>query len=165
MLTGTIGDLVLPAAIFLGIHICVSGTPLRGAVVRTIGMRAYLALFSLTSLAGLVWMILAYRDAPFIPIWHALVFAWVGILVMPVALIFAIAGYTTKGLTASGPGIASLEDRDLAIGIGKITRHPLFMVRRFMVSGSLAGQWRYRITHHVRCFSCPWTCWSAFHRC
>ena len=26
MLTGTIGDLVLPAAIFLGTHICVSGT-------------------------------------------------------------------------------------------------------------------------------------------
>ncbi len=110
MLTGTTSNLVLPAAIFLGVHTLVSGTPLRGVLVRTIGLRAYLALFSLTSLAGLVWMILAYREAPFIPIWQAPVLGWVGVLLMPVALLFAIAGYTTKGLTASGAGLAGVED-------------------------------------------------------
>ena len=145
MLTGTTSNLVLPAAIFLGVHTLVSGTPLRGVLVRTIGLRAYLALFSLTSLAGLVWMILAYREAPFIPIWQAPVLGWVGVLLMPVALLFAIAGYTTKGLTASGAGLAGVEDRDLAVGIGKITRHPflwsvvLWSGAHLLVNGDVAS--------------------------
>ncbi|MDA0260741.1 MAG: NnrU family protein [Proteobacteria bacterium] len=123
-LTGTIGHLVVPTAIFLGVHILVSGTPLRRIVVRVIGEGPYAALFSLISLGGLVWMVFSFREAPFIAVWQIPHIAWVGIVVMPVALIFAIAGLTTKGPSLSGSGADDTEDKDIAIGIVRITRHP-----------------------------------------
>ena len=144
MWTGTITLLAIPAVIFVGIHTFISGTPVRGVVVGVIGTRAYLGLFSLGSLAGLMWMILSYRDAPFIPVWHAPALAWVGILVMPVALLFAIAAYTTKTPPPS-EGAEGSESRDLAVGIGKVTRHPflwsvvLWSAAHLIVNGDVAS--------------------------
>jgi len=57
------------AAMFrLGIHFIVAG-PLRSALVDRLGERYFFGIFSLLSIAGLVWFVVAYRMAPFVPLW------------------------------------------------------------------------------------------------
>jgi len=53
-----IAYLALACIVFLLLHV-VPSTPLRPALVGAVGERAYLGLFSLASLAGIVWMVIA----------------------------------------------------------------------------------------------------------
>ena len=55
--------LIAAAAVFLLIHFGVSGTRLRGVVTGVIGEGPYLGLFSLASLAAIVWLSIAYGHA------------------------------------------------------------------------------------------------------
>ena len=145
MLVGTLGHVLIPGLIFLAIHILVSATPLRGVAVRAVGQRVYLALFSLVSLAAFIWLILAYREAPFISIWYLPALAWVGIIVMPFAFIGAIAGNTTSSRAKSGTGSTNDDPSDVAVGVFKITRHPflwsvvLWSGAHLLVNGDLAS--------------------------
>ncbi len=56
-------SLLAAACFFVGIHLFISGTPLRDAIVARIGEQPYLGLFSLASLAGIVWLCMAYGNA------------------------------------------------------------------------------------------------------
>jgi len=56
-------QLILAALFFTGLHFFVAGTGLRGIIVNRIGEIPYRLLFSVMSLAGLIWMIAAYRNA------------------------------------------------------------------------------------------------------
>ena len=53
-------SLLAAAAYFLAIHLLVSGTPVRDALTAKIGQGPYMGLFSLSSVAGLVWLGMAY---------------------------------------------------------------------------------------------------------
>jgi len=55
--------LIAAAVVFLGIHFVVSGTRLRDVLVSAIGERPYLGLFSLASIAVIVWLAMAYNAA------------------------------------------------------------------------------------------------------
>jgi len=55
--------LIAAAAVFLGIHLLISGTRLRDAITGIIGERAYLGLFSLASIGVIVWLVMAYNAA------------------------------------------------------------------------------------------------------
>ena len=57
------GSLLAACVFFVGIHVVISGSPLRGAIVVRIGERAYLGLFSLLSVGGMVWLVYAYARA------------------------------------------------------------------------------------------------------
>ena len=48
--------LVLATLFFIAIHVLIAGTQVRGAIISIIGEQAYLALFSLLSLLGLIWL-------------------------------------------------------------------------------------------------------------
>ena len=61
--------LVAAGAVFVGIHLFISGTRLRDRIVAAIGEQPYLGLFSLLSIASLTWLILAYRAAPRASLW------------------------------------------------------------------------------------------------
>lgn len=119
-MTGTMAHLVMPAAVFLGLHFLVAGTGLRTAIVGVLGARIYLGLFAALSLASFVWLILAYRDAPVAPVWYLPQLAWVALVFMPFALLGALAAYTT------GPALAGAasEGEARAVGIFAVTRHP-----------------------------------------
>lgn len=54
-------NLVAAAAFFLALHLIVSGSSLRGRIVALTGERVYLALFSLASIGGIVWLCMAYN--------------------------------------------------------------------------------------------------------
>ena len=55
--------LIAASITFLGIHLLVSGTRLRGFIVAAIGEKPYLGLFSLSSLGAIVWLCVAYNHA------------------------------------------------------------------------------------------------------
>lgn len=55
--------LVAAAVIFLGIHFLVSGTRLRDRIIAVTGERPYIGLFSVASLAAIVWLAMSYNAA------------------------------------------------------------------------------------------------------
>ena len=58
---------LLGAAIFfVGIHFVISGSPLRGTIVASLGDGPFRGLFSLLSVIGIVWLSRAYSQAEYI---------------------------------------------------------------------------------------------------
>jgi uncharacterized membrane protein len=63
--------LIIACVIFVGGHILLSGTPLRGVIVGVIGETAFLGLFSVIALASIVFMAWAYADTDYVELWYA----------------------------------------------------------------------------------------------
>lgn len=116
------------AAFFLAIHIGVSGTRLRDAVVGAVGEWPYLGAFALASVGGLVWLIIGYNEAVMEPdrlYWVAPVgLKHMAPPVMLVAFLFAVVGLTTPNPTAFRSERVLDTEGDDALGIVHITRHP-----------------------------------------
>jgi uncharacterized membrane protein len=116
-----LSHLALACLAFVCLHV-VPSTPLRPALVNALGEKAYLGLFSLASLAGIVWMVMAYKAAPAAALWPGL--RHLPSALMPFALILVVGGVMTPNPTAVGA--AKLLKRDEpARGILRITRHPV----------------------------------------
>jgi len=138
-------NLVAAAVFFLAIHFGVSGTALRARLVRPMGEKAYRGLFSLASLAGLIWLIDAYGDAPRVDLWGQL------LVLKPIAapLVLLASLFVVIGLATPSPTIAGMESqlsRDApARGIVRITRHPflwgvaLWALVHLTINGDLAS--------------------------
>ena len=60
--------LIVGLALFVGIHLVPSHSPLRTALTAAIGENGYKILFSVISVAGLVVTVMGYRAAPVSPI-------------------------------------------------------------------------------------------------
>jgi uncharacterized membrane protein len=117
-------QLVLGTAFFVAIHLFVAGTTLRDRIVGRLGEPGYMGIFSLASLAGIVWMCTAYAAAPTIVVWSEVPGArHLAQLTMLIAFFFAVVGLTTPCPTATG-GEKLLNSGDPAQGILRITRHP-----------------------------------------
>lgn len=114
-------QLFYATAAFVATHF-ISATPLRGALVRAAGERAYLALYSLAAFATLGWMIWAYNRAPLEPLWVGL--RWLPALVMPFALILLACGLLQRNPTLVGAD-KLLKNPDPARGMIRVTRHPV----------------------------------------
>jgi len=114
-------QLVVATAVFLAAHF-VPSTPLRAALVKSVGERAYLGLYTLAALAILGWMIYAYGKAPIEPLWQGL--RLLPAIVMPFAFILIICGVLSRNPTAVGQQQA-LKAEDAARGILRVTRHPV----------------------------------------
>jgi uncharacterized membrane protein len=114
-------QLVVACLVFLALHV-VPSTPLRPALVGALGERAYLGLFSLASLAAIVWMVIAFKAAPFDLLWPGL--RHLPAALMPFAFILVVGGVMTPNPTAVGAA-KLLERDDPARGILRVTRHPV----------------------------------------
>lgn len=117
-------NLILAAAFFVGIHVLISGTTLRDRLVERFGEKTYLQGFSVSSVVGLLWLILAYRNAPYIEWWGQLVVLKpLAALVMLLAFILLVLGRTSPSPTVMRKGDLLLQDQP-PVGILRITRHP-----------------------------------------
>jgi hypothetical protein len=97
--------LIAAAAVFVLMHLLIAGTRLRGVIVGVIGEGAYAGLFSLGSVAALVWLGMAYGAARgqgeilwATPEWGKLAQA----VIQFVALMLIVPGLLTPNPTAVG---------------------------------------------------------------
>ena len=114
--------LLLAALLWVGVHVGISGTALRGRIVARLGETGFTIAFSLVSFAAIAMLVRAWQGAETAPIWFAAVWLrWViAGLMLPVFVVFtcSLAGNPTAqgggGLLARGPR-----------GIQRVTRHPM----------------------------------------
>jgi len=121
-------NLIAAAVVFLLLHLLVSGTRLRDTIIAMIGSGTYMGLFSLASLAGLIWIGLAFaaaRGGPGDTVYWANTgtIRIVQLFIQFVAVLFIVPGLMTRNPTSVGQGRAS-EDQDIVQGMLRITRHP-----------------------------------------
>jgi uncharacterized membrane protein len=125
-MTGHILELLVAAVVFVGSHFGISSSGLRDELVRRLGERAYLMLYSAVALILLAWLIRAYAnvDDPIALSWPPLLLIILPLVVMPLALLLFVGGYTQLNPTAVMQKGGLSMDRP-APGILAITRHPL----------------------------------------
>ena len=121
-------SLIAAAAVFIAIHLLVSGTTLRNTITARIGEGPYMGLFSLTSVGVLAWLIFAYAGARSseanAAFWGVTVpLRWVQVGLMLVSLLFVVIGLATPTPT-SVKQEGALDREDVARGMLRITRHP-----------------------------------------
>lgn len=141
--------LALAAMAFIALHLLVSGTTARDALVRRLGEGGYQGLFSLASVAILVWMILAYGAArgsgANTVFWGpTLATRDIQIAVQLFAFLLVVPGLTTPNPTSVGQ-IGALDRTDPVRGMLRITRHPflwgvaLWAAGHLLVHGTVAS--------------------------
>ncbi len=122
-------QMLIAAVLFLGTHLGISSTSLRGRLVATLGERGYLGVYSLLALATLGYFIWLYGEVPR----HT--YFWlpdpnlylVPKILMPVAMILLLGGFMVRNPTALGQEDSlrgDAEAGELARGVTRITRHP-----------------------------------------
>src|SRR6185312_5162976 len=141
--------LLLAVAFFLAIHLLVSGTRVRDALTGAIGQGPYMGLFSLVSLAGLVWLAFAFGrahgDQANDVLWSVTPVTRIVQIVLQLAAMLLI----VPGLTTPNPTSVRMEGRlqrpDVVRGMLRVTRHPflwgvaLWALGHLLVNGDAAG--------------------------
>ncbi len=136
-------SLVLSAICFAGIHFGVAGTTLRDSAIATLGEGAYRAMFSIVSLVAIVWLVMAYKDAPYVATWG--IPEWwkpIAIILMLPAFLLAVIGLTTPNPTSVGQEGRVARSPE---GIVRVTRHPfligvgLWAVAHLVANGDVAS--------------------------
>lgn len=142
-------QLTAAAAFFVLIHLMISGTRVRDGLVGKIGEGAYMGLFSLLSVAGLTWMIMAYGQAR-AEVWNTVYWGvgdatrHVQLLLQFIAILFVVIGLTTPNPT-SVKQESVLQREDAVKGILRVTRHPflwgvaIWAIGHLIVNGDRAG--------------------------
>ena len=118
-----ITHLALATAVFLIMHF-IASTPLRGALVESLGEGAYLGSYAAISFLSLGWMVWAYLHAPFEPLWQVPGLKLWPLWVMPFSLILVASALMTRNPTMVKQE-ELLKAEEPARGILRITRHPL----------------------------------------
>ena len=142
-------SLLAAATFFVLLHLLVSGTRVRDAIVGKIGDGPYMGLFSLASVAGLAWLGFGYAAARTAP-WNAAYWditpatRHIQLGLMLIAVIFIVVGLTTPNPT-SVKQEGALDRPDVVRGMLRITRHPflwgvaLWGLGHLIVNGDRAG--------------------------
>jgi uncharacterized membrane protein len=122
-MTGSLGNLLLASAAFVGGHFALSSAPVRGPLIRALGEWAFRGVYSTVAIAALVWLLLAYAAAPDVTVWRPpTALRHLSLTIMPVAFFLLIASLTSRNPTLAGADrLFALE----AKGVLKLTRHPM----------------------------------------
>jgi uncharacterized membrane protein len=138
-------NLLVAALFLLGTHLGIASTQLRGQLVAAVGERAYLALYSLIALVAIVWLVIAWRAAPWVELWpSSRALRHLPIIVMPFALLFLVCGVSQANPTAVGQQ-PDPDAKEAAHGILRVTRHPvmwgvaLWALAHLLANGDLAS--------------------------
>jgi uncharacterized membrane protein len=120
--------LIAAAAVFLLIHLLISGTQIRDRITGVIGEGPYLGIFSLASIAALVWLCFAFgaarHDAANVAYWSITPLTrHIALGLVLIAFLLAVPGLLTNSPTRVRGG--ELVDKpDAAKGMTRISRHP-----------------------------------------
>ncbi len=147
-MSGTLNALFVATLAFVGGHFLLSSAPVRRRVVRVLGEAGFMPAYSLAITGAFIWMIVAYRAAPNVPVWTPpAAMAWIPLVLMPISVFLVVAGLTTRSPTLVGAErtLAYGLPENPAPGIISITRHPflwgtaLWAATHLTVSGDLAN--------------------------
>ena len=138
-------ELVVAIVCFILTHAIPALKPLRAQLVRAMGLKMYIALYSMMSMAVLIWLGFAFAQAPYVEVWNFGMWArWVPIAVMPFACILLVGG-----LMQPNPlSLSFADDKNFVPdrpGIVAISRHPviwaigLWAISHMPVNGDLAA--------------------------
>src|SRR5690606_24669839 len=122
--TGSLLNLAAALIAFVGAHFLLSH-PLRKPIERITGEKPFLGVYSLAALVTFVWIIFAYRAAPYVAWWPQLEgLRWPVNIVMVCACILVVGGFLVPNpfVQSMGPGLTSTPP---VKGVFAITRHPL----------------------------------------
>ena len=125
-MTSALASLLAAAIAWVAFHIGVAGTRLRDRLVARLGEKTFRGLFVLASFALLGWLGWSFAAAgPVRVLWMAP--QWLAVLMMLLmlpALLLFVASVSTPNPT-SVAGAHALESPNPAIGVLRITRHPM----------------------------------------
>ena len=117
------GMLIIAALVWVGVHVGIAGTRLRDVVVARIGEGPFRGLFSLLSIAAIVFLVRSWSAAETTALWFAPEWLrWVLVAVMLVAFLVFVASVSVRNPTLVGPaGVTATPPR----GMLRVTRHPM----------------------------------------
>ncbi len=137
-------NLVLAVLAFVGGHFLLSSPPMRGLFVTRIGETAFSGAYSALMLAAFVWMVAAFRTAPYVPLWSVSSAArMIPVVVMPFACLLLVGSLTVRNPTMVMQSVAATGDP--APGLVKVTRHPmlwafaLWAVAHLVINGEVGA--------------------------
>lgn len=114
--------LILAALLWVGVHVGIAGTALRGAVVARLGEAGFRIAFSIASVVSIMLLVMAWRAAPTTPVWFAPAWLrWILALVMLPAFILFAASHKRNPTAMGGDRLIGEDIR----GIQRVTRHPM----------------------------------------
>ena len=124
-------NLIAAALVFLGIHLLISGTRVRDALVGALGERPYMGLFSLLSLGVIVWLAMAFNQAGAMPGSAADPFLYdlgrgahdAALPIVAIAFLLGVPGLLTPNPTSVNAEKLAAK-ADTVRGVLRITRHP-----------------------------------------
>lgn len=134
-------SLLAAAAVFVLLHLVVSGTRMRDAVTARIGQGPYMGLFSLASVAGLAWLGIGFAQARGeawnLAYWNltpATRHVQIGLQLL--AMLLIVPGLTTPNPTSVRQE-GALDRPDVIKGMLRITRHPFLWGVAIWAAGHL----------------------------
>jgi uncharacterized membrane protein len=141
--------LAAAAAVFVLMHLLISGTPIRDRITAAIGEGPYMGLFSVASIAALAWLIIAFAharggpgDTVFWTISPATRHPAIGLVLL--AFLLAIPGLLTNSPTRVAGG-GQVDKPTAVTGMTRICRNPflwgvaVWAAAHLLVNGSLSA--------------------------
>jgi uncharacterized membrane protein len=115
--------LIVAALVWIGLHIGIAGTRLRGAIVARIGEGPFRLVFSLMSVAAIAFLVGAHRGASAAVLWDTSRWLrWVLAAAMLPAFVLFVASLSPRNPTLVGREAMVAKPTH---GIQRITRHPM----------------------------------------
>jgi uncharacterized membrane protein len=113
--------LILAAALWVFVHVGISGTSLRDAVVARLGEGRFMLAFSIASVVSITLLVLAWQNAETTFLWSAPAWLrWILALLMLPAFVLFMASHKRNPTAVGNKGLGE-EPR----GIQRVTRHPM----------------------------------------
>ena len=117
------GFLALAALLWVGVHIGIAGTAVRGRIAGQLGDNGFRGAFSLLSVVAISLLVVTWKAAPVVPLWSLPVAGgWAVVAIMLAAFVLFAGSVVRPNATSVGQEAAL--DREAA-GIFRITRHPM----------------------------------------
>lgn len=115
--------LILAAALWVFVHVGISGTSLRDAVVARLGEGRFMLAFSIGSVVSITLLVLAWQNAETTFLWSAPAWLrWILALLMLPSFVLFMASHKRNPTAVGNKGLGE-EPR----GIQRVTRHPMLM--------------------------------------
>ena len=129
--------LILAAVLWIGIHLGIAGTRIRGFLVQRIGEGPFRSAFSLLSIVTIVLLVRAWSVAPTEPLWVAPGWLrWILVVAMLPAFLLFVASVSGPNPTMLGPPGATVRPPR---GMIRVTRHPMLWSFAIWAAVHIAG--------------------------